>query len=162
MKDLTHDRLTDRLHYDPVTGVFTWRVTLTRVKAGDVAGSINPPWNYRDIKLDQQTYKAHRLAWFYMLGEWPPHEIDHRNRVPDDNSWSNLRPATDAQQSYNTKVRKDSGSGVKGVIIRGDRFEARIRYNGEQVYLGRYGTMAEAKEVYELEALRLRGEFHCK
>lgn len=46
-------------------------------------------------------YKASRLAWLYMTGEWPKYEMDHINHVKDDNRWVNLRDVTPAENCAN-------------------------------------------------------------
>ena len=57
------------LSYDPLTGVFHWRVKRKRVFAGDIAGSITPI-GYRMIAVAKKDYAAHNLAWLWMTGEW--------------------------------------------------------------------------------------------
>ena len=56
---------------------------------------------YRKITIDGKVYSAARLAWFYKTGRWPDPEIDHINRIRDDNRWENLREATRADNLAN-------------------------------------------------------------
>ena len=81
---LTQERLKELLHYDPETGYFTWKISPNNaVKVGSVAGtSMN---NYIRIIIDHKAYLAHRLAFLYMEGYFPEHEVDHINRIRDDN-----------------------------------------------------------------------------
>jgi hypothetical protein len=112
---LTHARLTELLHYDPATGIFTWRVSRGGVaRAGSEAGWINSG-GYVEIKIDDRSYKAHRLAWFYMNAAMPALEVDHENRKRDDNVWTNLREATDEQNRRNSGIPRNNTSGVIGV-----------------------------------------------
>src|SRR5690606_34614864 len=101
---LTQQRLKELLYYDPETGIFTRLVGRSgpRARAGDVAGSDNGK-GYIRIYVDGRPYKAHRLAWFYMHGEWPE-EIDHRNGERADNRLSNLRPVTRQQNNLNQSI----------------------------------------------------------
>ena len=99
---LTVERLRELLSYDPATGKFLWRVGRQCMRAGAVAGATEVQ-GYRVIKIDGKIYKAHRLAWLYVTGEWPPEEIDHKNTDPQDNVWSNLRLATHSQNQANAK-----------------------------------------------------------
>lgn len=103
----------DKLNYDPLTGVFTWKVRVnSKVPAGTVAGS---PHNkgYLVIRYNKKPYLAHRLAFWWMNGYWP-FEVDHRNRVKTDNRILNLRESTRSannlnKPSKNLKLHKPSG-----------------------------------------------------
>lgn len=145
---LTHKRLQSLLHYNPVTGVFTHRVT----KGGSayentVAGTIDSD-GYVKIRVDGKKYKAHRLAWFYVIGEWPENDIDHKDGVRSNNRWRNLRDATRQTNSQNAAMRCDNTSGYTGVRFRHGRFEARITYNGRVRHIGRFDTAEEAHIAY--------------
>lgn len=156
---LTQNELRELLHYDPATGLFRWRVDRNQnVKAGDIAGTTEAT-NYVRIYVKGRFYKAHRLAWFYMTGEWPSDQIDHRDRDRANNRWKNLREATYPQNAANAPARSNSRTGFKGVHPHGDKFEAQIRINGEKVYLGIFDTAKEAAAIYALAARDLHGEF---
>lgn len=72
------------LDYNQNTGVFIRRISLcNRVKIGDVAGNTNLQ-GYVAIRVLGKLYKAHRLAWLYVYGEFP-RDIDHINGVKSDN-----------------------------------------------------------------------------
>lgn len=107
--------LRELLDYDPASGVFRWRHT-TRgyVQKGRVAGCYTKNW-YVNICVRGRNYGAHRLAWLYVHGEWPPKFIDHVNGDLSDNRIANLRPATRAQNGANRKLESNSSSGLKGV-----------------------------------------------
>jgi hypothetical protein len=60
-------------------------------------------------------YREHRLAWLYMTGEWPTHEIDHINGDRVDNRFCNLREATASENRWNSRKRVNNTSGYKGV-----------------------------------------------
>lgn len=153
---ITAQILRDLLHYDPDTGVFTWRVQVSNVTAGTVAGK-SLPTGYRVIRIRNRVYYAHRLAWLYMTGDWPAHQIDHVNNSTGDNRWANLRAATQAQNNANCRVR--SSTGFKGVYRYGKRFASFARYNGKSIYLGTFSTAAEASNAYVSKARELFGEF---
>lgn len=78
------------LDYDPEKGTFTWTVNSGKAKIGDIAGSVTVK-GFRAIKLKQQNYSAHRLAWFYMTGAFPPFVVEHADGNKDNNAWLNLR-----------------------------------------------------------------------
>lgn len=111
---MNQEYLKSILNYDENTGEFTWKVNKSkRSKVGNVAG-----WKdngYIRIEIDNKTYKAHRLAWLYVNGEFPSDLIDHINCNRADNRISNLRKATYQENSENYKTPKTNKSGVKNV-----------------------------------------------
>ena len=73
---LTVERLRDALHYNPDTGTFTWLISGCGPGGGGVRGVGKPAGRisragYVRLSLDCVRYRAHRLAWLYMTGEWP-------------------------------------------------------------------------------------------
>ena len=160
---LTHARLIEMVHYDPETGSFTHLVDRQGCRAGGVAGCVDGA-GYLCLKLDQQKYYAHRLAWLYVTGEWPSHEVDHKDRNRANNKWLNLRPATDKQQAENRKLYVNSTSGFRGVVWREAKrkWEARIRHNDADTYLGLHDTLVDAvvARLHAERALYTHAE-HC-
>ena len=143
---LTQTRLKELMHYDANTGVFTWRVARPAgVKAGDVAGATDAQ-GYRILCADKRYYKAHRVAWLYMTGAWPVPSIDHIDRNPSNNCFSNLRAATTAQNGMNRRLDARNTSGVTGVTWckTSQKWRADIGENGKIVRLGRFDTLANA------------------
>jgi hypothetical protein len=68
----SHVELLRRLAFDPETGVFNWRISPShRVKIGTPAGLALPDGR-SVITVQGRRYYKHRLAWFYLRGEWPP------------------------------------------------------------------------------------------
>ena len=140
------DLLKELLHYEPSTGLFTWKVARGRCKAGSVAGCPDEE-GYILLRVGGTLYKAHRLAFLYMTGEWPEHQVDHVNGAQGDNRWSNLRQCTAGENMQNAGVRK-SKSGFTGVHPVNGRFRAYITVNGERKNLGTYDTAEQAYAVY--------------
>lgn len=147
--NLTQERLRELLHYDEVTGHFTWLAASgPRAKVGARAGTAIG--GYRAIGVDKVVYKEHRLAWLYVKGVWPA-LIDHKNREPSDNSWLNLREASQSQNMQNT-VRKKGLSGFRGVYwnTTDKNWHARISIDGKRVFLGGFDCALVASAVYEI------------
>lgn len=161
--ELTLELLKSQLHYDPVTGVFTWLVSRgygpAKIEAGATAGT--PSDGYVHIYLFGTPYKAHRLAWFYMTGEWPEVDTDHQDLNRSNNAWSNLRDATRSQNIRNITLRADNKSGFKGVFWHKQRqkWTARIHDDGRYKHLGMFDTAEAAAEVFRRESLRIDPEF---
>jgi hypothetical protein len=145
ISDLTAERLRELLHYNPVTGDFSWLVGRPKASRGAVAGCL-PPSGYRTIRIDGQIYLAHRLAWLYMTGTWPENLIDHKDRNQSDNRWDNLREATHSQNHQNQHARRDSSSGIKGVYRHkqtSGSWVASLKINGRHLR-GCFPSMEEA------------------
>lgn len=135
---ITQERLKELLHYDPDTGFFTWVVSVNRkVKIGDVAGTIGKK-GYVQIQADGKQYKAHRLAFLYMLGYMPEHQVDHKKGVKHDNRWSEIRHVTQICNSQNRKLDARSTSGFVGVGWHKQhrKWRAYIGINGKLIDLG--------------------------
>lgn len=140
-------RLRQLLSYDPDTGLFHRRVAVPGTVVGARAGTIAPN-DYERIYIDRRSYLAHRLAWFYVHGQWPVGELDHINRVKSDNRLCNLREATPAQNSANRGTRSDNKSGFKGVYWSRSGWVAVIGRNGTRRFLGRHPTAEAAAAAY--------------
>lgn len=151
----------ERLHYDPETGAFIWKVKPAGpVKAGSPAGTINSK-GYRVILINWKTYVAHRLAWLYVYGEWPSVQVDHINGDKADNRLANLRLATNSQNQANRGPQKRNKSGVKGVFWNRARrrWVASIRVDGKLKHIGEYRDLTEAADAYARTARAEFGEF---
>ncbi len=158
---LEAERLRELLHYDPETGVFTWRVHRGfKAQPGKIAGKVDKR-GYRLITVDCKSYWAHRLAWLYMTGAWPKDGVDHRDLVKDNNSWGNLRQATASQNQANRRCRCDSRSGLKGVTWhpQSGKWRAYIRHDGRFHHLGLFDAPETAHAAYLAAAEKQHGEF---
>jgi len=155
---LTDQRLREVLAYDLTTGVFTWRRGIHQVKAGQKAGAKNFD-GYLIITVNRRGYRAHRLAWLYVYGEWPRSELDHINGVRDDNRIANLREATRAENNRNRKKQRNGCCALKGIYLVKGRFRAQIRVRGKTTHIGYYATEKEAHAAYKAAAEKEFGAF---
>lgn len=164
---ITHQRLLELLHYNPETGLFTWKQNRGgKIKSGDQAGCNNS--GYIQITVDYEKYAAHRLAWFYVHGVWPIAEVDHRDLVGSNNAIENLREATTAQNGQNKRRRakENRTSKWKGVCYDPGRHGTRkkcwkmsIKVPGGKIIQRNYEDEREAAEEYMFLALEHHGEF---
>lgn len=147
---ITQKELKEIFDYDPDSGNFIQRTrTSNRMKIGDVAGSLRLD-GYRGIMIGGKLYFAHRLAWLYVHGEWPPEQIDHRNGSRADNRIANLRLATSAENHQNWKKRSNNSSGYIGVFWdkEKNKWRAGIRVSGKRKHLGSFTDPAGAHDAY--------------
>lgn len=157
MGAITQDRLKEVLRYDPETGLFTWLVaTGRRMRVGSVAGTKSSE-GYIRIAVDGKIYRAHRLAFLYMTGEWPHDQVDHCDTDRTNNRWLNLRPASNSQNAANK--RATSSTGYKGVYKNGIGYAAQITVGGKNIYLGQFSTPEQASAAYVAAANDNFGEF---
>ncbi len=137
------------LHYDPESGLFTWIAEKrSGVPKHRIAGCVHSK-GYVHIVVMRKLYKAHRLAWLYMTGEWPKDQIDHINMIRSDNRYSNLREATGSINQQNKQhAMATSSTGLLGAFKHGKKFCARIRVDGMQRYLGQFNSPELAHAAY--------------
>jgi len=157
---LTHEKLKSILSYDPLTGEFRWLIKYSKkVIVGTVAGGLNVK-GYVVIGIDGQTYYGHRLAWFYMTGEWID-QIDHEDNVKANNRWANLRPANHQQNVLNAKKASNNTSGFKGVSWhkKAKKWSAYIILNGKKRHLGLHEKAEDAHQAYMRAAIAAQPEF---
>jgi len=157
---MTQARLKEILHYDPLTGVFTNRVSRSGVYAGEVAG-----WQhvkgYWYVCVDGINIKGHHAAWLYMTGEWPVGLVDHRDRNKAHNAWLNLRSATNAENCRNLGLSKRNTSGVRGVhwYKKLSKWAASIRVDRKLIHLGFFAGLDDAAQARREAELKYFGEF---
>jgi hypothetical protein len=163
--DLTAQRVRDLLHYDPETGVFKWREGSNRGRGtgnrrpGELAGHVDAAEGYLRIRVERLLIRAHRLAWFYVYGEWPQGQIDHINGIRSDNRIANLRDVPHHINTQNQRApnaRNTTGFlGVTFVKNRKEHYRAQIKVAGKILCLGHFSTPEEANEIYVQTKRRL-------
>ncbi|RUR52709.1 HNH endonuclease [Vreelandella populi] len=162
-KEITQELIKELLHYDPETGIFTWKArdpenypVKSRVHnwnsqhAGKRAGSVkyaSSGYCARLIVIFYKKYYEHRLAWLYMHGKWPAHPIDHIDGDATNNAFSNLRNG-EVVNMRNMSRPITNTSGVSGVSFCKitSRWRALVFIEGKRHDLGRHDSVEEAAE----------------
>lgn len=142
---LKQDRLKELLYYNSDTGIFKRVIRRGSCLAGSVAGAKRPD-GYIQINIDNKFYLAHRLAWFYTQGYFPENEVDHINRIKDDNRLTNLREVTSQCNARNVACLCNNTSSVKGVswAKANQKWCSKIKVNGKTFNLGYQKSFDEA------------------
>ena len=138
-------------HFEYKDGHLRWiKPRAKSIDLGQQFGHTTKKGYRRGIFFGKQVYE-HNLIWFYHYGVWPTSKIDHRNTVKSDNDIGNLREATNQQNSFNTKSRKNSTSKYKGVYWckRDKKWISAFMVDGKASSIGRFNDEAEAARAYD-------------
>lgn len=136
---ITREHLREYLDYNPDTGHLTWIKKLSRkVVVGSRAGCLVRNRDSRIIKIFGEVYAEHRIIWLYVTGYYPQrHEhIDHIDHREDNNSWSNLRLVSQAENNKNLSRRSTNTLGCTGVWV--------SKVNGNKKFIAEI-TLGEVK-----------------
>lgn len=158
--------LKEMYFYDPIVGVFIRKVKSYQSRHAQIGDFCHNREANGYIRLSfggKMKMWAHRAAWLYVYGELSDKDkVDHKNGNPWDNSISNLRLCTHAENLLNSKIRKDNKLGFKGVYFhkKSGLWNARVTKDGVTKSLGFYPTPEEASAVREKAARELHGEFY--
>lgn len=139
------DELKDYLDYDRANGFFRWKQSTNNMNVvGAIAGR-DHNGKYRQISLFGKRYLVHRLVYYFETGHWPKY-IDHIDRDPSNNHFSNLREVTMRDNSLNKKNNRR----MPGVQLHPwGRWSAKIRLkNQNPKHLGMFDTEADAHAAY--------------
>ena len=128
---ITAEVVREQFEYNPLTGLL--------YRAGKVAGYIQSR-GYRVISVCGIKTQAHRLIWLWLYGEWPTEDIDHINRVKDDNRPWNL-------QHISHKLNTQRRQGGVSFHRRSNKWRAYVHRDGEHIHLGLFETKEEALEA---------------
>jgi hypothetical protein len=168
LKDLTAEFVRERFTYDPEEGLLRYRTAMSircvLQPAGTIAGRVHQE-GYRYITIKGRQYRASRLIWLYMKGEWPPNQVDHEDRKPGNDKWTNLRLANGSQNKancgkYKGKPKSSLLKGVQAVQkAKSIRYRAIATKDGVREHLGYFDTEEEAHAAYLERSKELHGEF---
>lgn len=140
-------------------GELYWRKKSNkRHSIANPAGTINSI-GYRVITINGKKIHAHRLVWLWH-GLELPEQIDHINGNRADNRIENLRAANYVTNAYNSKIKSDNTSGVKGVSWCNtyNKWVVQI-FHQKKKLSARFKSFAEAKAFVQQKRKELHGEF---
>jgi len=123
---------------------------------------VRKPW-CKISKSSPKTIYMHRIILERKLGrKLLDQEIcDHIDRNSFNNKRCNLRPCTHRQNCLNRGLPKNKTSRFRGVYFNKNRnkYQAQIKVNGKNKYLGIYETENDARDAYDAAAKLYNQEF---
>lgn len=150
------------LNYDADTGALYWKRRNRDLFESDRAWNT---WNSRFANkaalisiaphgylygsMLGRKYRAHRVIWAIVKGEWPPEEIDHIDHCTQNNKWANLRLASHASNGKNYSLSKRNKSGVTGVCWNKSlgKWGVRIKTDKTYKHIGLFSKFEDAVAV---------------
>lgn len=120
-------------------------------------------WRIRPDGYVQRTWiedgqTRHELLHRFVMKAADEDVVDHENGDRWDCRKENLRVATLSQNAANRPTTAQ-GRAWKGIFPHGNCWKARIKVEGQNVYLGSFQRPEEAAYAYDIAAKRLFGEF---
>jgi len=170
--------LNECFKYDRSTGVLTWlnrpeshfrnkliAGSWNKKMSGETAGTLAKDQSLH-VSVCGRILRCHRII-FKIIHGTETAQVDHINGNPADNRISNLRAASNRQNSRNSKTYLTNKSGYKGVAPyynkKGEliRYTAQITHNYKKIHLGMFDTPELAHKAYIKASQELFGEFAC-
>jgi hypothetical protein len=111
--------------------------------------------------IPRRTIHMHREILKYHGYDLDGLEVDHIDRNKLNNRKRNLRVATRNQNVRNVPKYRNNHSGFTGVSWHKGtkKWQAYIRVQRKQIYLGLFENLAKAARAYDSAAVRLHGDF---
>lgn len=115
------------------------------------------PKGYGRFGLGDRVVLAHRFAYAETHGPIPDGmHVDHTCHNPSCVRPAHLRAVTPKQNIENRgRLNRNNTTGVRGVYLRGDKYEARVKHNREDIRVGVFDTLEDAAEAVRLKRLEL-------
>lgn len=160
LQGFTWEFLNSLFYYDESVRGLKRRIDRSHnAKAGSVVGTLDGK-GYLHVSILKKFVRVHRIVYF-LHTKTAPRFVDHEDRDRTNNTFGNLRPATQRQNTGNTWLSTHNTSCFKGVSKNSasGKWHAQIKINGKQTYLGRRDTPEEAAKLYDSAARLHFGEF---
>jgi hypothetical protein len=142
------------LEYVPSLGLF-WKKNRPPAKKGQKV------FGRAQLRICGKRIYNHHIVWFIHHGYFPSDKgiwIDHADGNPDNNTIENLRIVTPEQNNMNRGPRRNREL-PKGVYERQGKYDSRIQWKGQVIFLGLFDTVSEAEAAYQGASRVLQREF---
>ena len=158
MNDL-YNIVRNKFDYDEKTGLLIWKNSYFKSMNGTRAGSLKKSDGYRRISINGKDYREHRIIWLWKYGYLPENDIDHINRIRNDNRISNIREITPSCNAKNAKISSRNKTGITGVPEWNGKYKPFIINNkGKEIYLGTFNTLLNGSKTRYLAEVKYNYE----
>jgi len=142
--DLPAHVIRARLDYDPVTGIFRWRVRPSNnMRIGAIAGCESTQGYV--IRMFSENHYARRLAWLWVHDEIPDgHEVYGINGDRNDVRLANLAVRLAQERAVARPMLKPTQTGQKNISYSDQGFRVQLFRHGKPVHRSRHTTMDDA------------------
>lgn len=147
---LTREHLLELMKWYPKIGKAYWKVNKGNNRKGKLVGNTSTG-GYRRVRIDGKDYRFSRIVYMLEYGVWPEHEADHENHDPSDDRAKNIRDLTPSENTFHRRL-KPGKAGLRGVTLRGKKYQSRITVNKKEINLGTYDTPMKAHNVWRAAA----------
>lgn len=159
---MTFAELSKHFVYNPNSGKIYYSTELKaryNIRPGKEAGCVYSG-GYWMVTYNKKRIKRSRLAFLLMTGDWPNKDVDHidRNRLND--SWENLREASNSLNGFNRTFDslKHRGIRYRPEQSKKNPWVVHIRKDGKLIHVGQYSTLEQAKVIRRDAELKFHGE----
>ena len=161
MKNITQDQVREWFDYDP-SGKLLWKIKASKkTVVGTPAGSKNR-MGYTNVVFNHQQAYLHRLIWLWHNGSVPK-VLDHIDGDPTNNRIENLRPATQQQNTFNSRTKHKDLTVPKNVYWDKSKrkWAVSISKGGKCLLRKRFADLELAELVAYEARIKFFGEFAC-
>lgn len=182
---LTQEILQELMHYDPLSGIFTWKerdlkyfshcmfpqracniwnVNFSGKEAGNIWTHKNRKTSYTRVRISlngrNNGYQAHRLAFLYLEGYFPSEQVDHIDGDGTNNRKVNLRKVNNQENNKNMPMSSRNTSGVTGVYWNKavQKWQVSICVDGKNIHSGLFINKKEA--IAKRKELEIEHGYH--
>ena len=133
--------------YNKETGQLFWNKTGSGRKLNRPIRTITKQ-GYLQTTIGGKQLKVHHVIWFIETGEWPKEQIDHRDKIKNNNRFVNLREGTSVNQHNRTIKVGQSGLSGAHWSSKKSRWYSSIRVGGVTKFLGYFDSKEAANIAY--------------
>lgn len=140
--DVNQDYLQSMFTYD--NGELYWKNHIFTNKNGTKLGH-QAPSGYKHCRVNGVDFDLHRIIYVYHHGDIPIGlDIDHKDRIRNNNDINNLRLLTRSQNNLNS----ERSISAKGYWMDGKKFRVQVSVDGKKKHIGNFKTEQEAKRAF--------------